>query len=113
MSPMDVGTALRAARERAGLTQAALAHLAGTSQSTVAAYESGRKRPSVDTLSRLLAATGSRLTVEVARQEAVHPSPAQHRRAARALLDVLALAEALPVRHRPELVYPRLTSRAA
>lgn len=38
--------------------------MADTSQTAVSAYESGRKRPSVDTLERLLTATGSRLVVE-------------------------------------------------
>ncbi len=46
------------ARRQAGLTQQALAELAGTSQAAVSAYESGRRSPSVDTLSRLLGAAG-------------------------------------------------------
>jgi transcriptional regulator with XRE-family HTH domain len=53
---MDPATELRAARERAGVTQADLARRAGTSQATVSAYEAGRKQPSVQTLDRLLAA---------------------------------------------------------
>jgi len=44
---------IRTLRERAGLTQAELAERAGTSQPTVAAYESGRKSPSLQTLRRL------------------------------------------------------------
>src|SRR5919108_733121 len=51
------------ARLRAGLTQHALAARAGTSQATISAYESGRKRPSLETLERVLAATGARLEV--------------------------------------------------
>jgi len=109
---VDVPTNLRRARERAGLTQAALASAAGTSQATVSAYESGRKRPSVDTLSRLLAATGSRLTVEAGQQPAVQPPRRELARAGRTLIDVLALAEALPTRHERDLRFPRLHASA-
>jgi uncharacterized protein len=53
---------IRDARSAAGLTQAELAGLAGTSQSAVAAYESGSKVPTVATLERLLGAAGVTLT---------------------------------------------------
>jgi transcriptional regulator with XRE-family HTH domain len=105
---VDIPTILRDARRRAGLSQAALAARTGTSQATISAYESGRKRPSVDTLGRLLGATGWRLAVE--RRHPIEPSRAQHARTARALADVLALAEALPTRHEPALRYPRLAA---
>lgn len=49
---------IRALRERAALTQAALAHAGGTSQPTVAAYEAGRKSPTVSTVQRLARALG-------------------------------------------------------
>ena len=103
---MDVPTILRDARGRAGLSQAALAERTGTSQATISAYESGRKQPSVDTLSRLLAAMDQRLTVEPGRVAA--PSRSELRSRGRVLADVLALAEALPARHRRALRYPRL-----
>jgi transcriptional regulator with XRE-family HTH domain len=103
---MDVPTTLRAARERAGLSQAALAERSGTSQATISAYESGRKQPSIDTLSRLLAATGQRLAVEPGRE--VDPPRRRHLRNARILADVLRLAEALPARREGTLRYPRL-----
>lgn len=95
---------LRAARHRAGLSQRALAERAGTSQATLAAYERGRKVPSVEVFERLLTAAGERLTVE--------PRPGRRttedlERSAGRLLDVLALAEALPYRPRP-LRFPRL-----
>lgn len=107
---MDVGTTLRQARERAGLSQRELAARAGTSQATVSAYESGSKQPSVATFARLLAAAGTRLTLEPAPSGSITaPSPAQLRRSARTLAEVLALAEALPTRHEPTLRYPRLT----
>lgn len=110
---MDAAASLREARERAGLTQAALAVRAGTSQATVSAYECGRKRPSVATLDRLLAATGSRLTVEPGPEPVLAPSAEQHRRAGRALLEVLALAEALPTRHDSGLWFPRLRTHSS
>ena len=105
---MDSGIALRDARRTARMTQAELARRAGTSQATISAYENGRKQPSVETLARLLAATGSRLTVEHGRQPVHRPSPAEDARTARTLADVIALAEALPTRHERELRYPRL-----
>jgi transcriptional regulator with XRE-family HTH domain len=105
---MDAAVALRSARRRAGLSQTALAARSGTSQATISAYESGRKVPSMETLDRLLAATGHRLAVEPAPSETVEPSRARHARTARGLLDVLALAEALPSRHSRDLRYPRL-----
>jgi len=51
------------ARARAGLTQAELAERMGTSQSAVARLESGKTLPSVATLEKLAAATGSRLRI--------------------------------------------------
>lgn len=52
---------IKEARTAAGLTQSELARRAGTSQPTVAAYESGEKVPTVETLERLLHAAGLRL----------------------------------------------------
>lgn len=49
---------VEALRRRANLTQDELARRAGTSQPTIAAYESGVKSPTVRTLSRLAAAAG-------------------------------------------------------
>lgn len=49
---------IRELRERAELTQSALAKAAGTSQPAIAAYEAGRKSPTVNTLSRLARAVG-------------------------------------------------------
>jgi transcriptional regulator with XRE-family HTH domain len=103
---MDIPRTLRQAREAAGLSQSALAARARTSQATVSAYESGRKQPSVETLSRLLAATGQRLIAE--RGLPREPSPQEHARAARIFAEVLSLAEALPHRSRGPLRYPRL-----
>lgn len=49
---------VRTLRERAALTQTALARAAGTSQPAIAAYESGRKSPTVGTVERLATAVG-------------------------------------------------------
>lgn len=49
---------IRKARERAGLTQQALAERAGVTQSVISAYESGRREPSYATLSRLVKSAG-------------------------------------------------------
>jgi predicted nucleotidyltransferase/DNA-binding XRE family transcriptional regulator len=54
---------IREARVTVGLTQAELAKRAGTSQPTIAAYESGAKVPSASTLERLLRALGASLGV--------------------------------------------------
>lgn len=57
---------IRIARRKAGMTQAVLAERARTSQAAVSAYESGRRSPSVDTLSRLLAAAGFEVRMRLA-----------------------------------------------
>lgn len=57
---------IRMARRQAGLTQTELADRAGTSQAAISAYESGRRSPSVDTLVRILAATGLELRMRLA-----------------------------------------------
>jgi transcriptional regulator with XRE-family HTH domain len=105
---VDAASELRAARARAGLTQAQLAARAGTSQATLSAYENGAKQPSLATFERLLRGAGSRLAVEQAPAQRIEPSP----RAGARLAQVLELAAALPVRHERRLTYPRL-DRAA
>lgn len=56
---------LRRARAQAGLTQTRLAELAGTTQSAIAAYEAGTREPTVPVLTRLCAAAGSWLTLDI------------------------------------------------
>ena len=51
------------ARVIAGLTQEQLAQRMDTTQSVIARLESGRTRPSTQTLERLAAATGTRLQI--------------------------------------------------
>ncbi len=58
-----LASALIDARNRAGLTQRELAKKMGTTQPVVARLESGRVLPTMRTLQRLAAATGSRLHI--------------------------------------------------
>ena len=55
--------ALIEARMTAGLTQEQLAERMDTTQSVIARLESGRTRPSTQTLERLAVATGTRLKI--------------------------------------------------
>jgi ribosome-binding protein aMBF1 (putative translation factor) len=61
-----LASAVMDVRNRAGLTQEELARKMGTTQPVVACLESGRSRPSMRTLERLAAATGSRLLIHFA-----------------------------------------------
>jgi transcriptional regulator with XRE-family HTH domain len=56
---------LSRARAAAGLTQRELARRAGTSQSVIARIELGQASPGFDTLTRLLAAAGFELRIEL------------------------------------------------
>lgn len=80
---------IHALRRRAGLTQAQLAEAAGTSQPAIAAYETGRKSPTLATVRRLAGAVGLDATVEyhppMTREE--RRSLLLHRAIARKLLD--------------------------
>jgi transcriptional regulator with XRE-family HTH domain len=62
----SAGVLLRDARRRHGLDQRVLAQRAGTSQTQISRIERGEISPSVDTLSRLLAAVGERLEMTAA-----------------------------------------------
>lgn len=106
---MDVGAIIEQARSRAELSQRDLADRAGTSGPAICFYENGDRMPRVDTLARIVAATGAQLTVAVEFDGSL-VDPVDN---ARRLEDVLDLADALPQRHEPELRYPvlrRLTS---
>ncbi len=109
---MDPATLLKGVRRRQGLTQAELAHRAGTSQPVISAYEHGRRDPTYETLRRLVEAGGERLQLGATRPQSDLPPPADDEEHARRLLDVLSLADAIPVRRRSRvLVAPRLISR--
>ncbi len=104
---MNTPSVIAQARLRSGLTQKELARRAGTSQATLSAYEHGAKAPTIRVLQRLLGAAGSRLVVADLPGEAAI-APDRQAATARTLGEVLALAEALPVKHDADLAYPRL-----
>jgi hypothetical protein len=108
MTPAEL---LRAVRQRRGLTQAELAARAGTSQPVVSAYEHGRRDPTFATLARLVAAGGERLSIDAAPALPDLPPARDPQEHNRRLLDVLSLADAIPVRRRAvELHAPRMVS---
>lgn len=57
---MEPGERIKRLRERAGLSQAELAELAGTTQPALSAYEHGQRRPSEATLRRIVLAANVR-----------------------------------------------------
>ena len=59
----ELARAVIDARVTAGLTQEQLAKRMATTQSVIARLESGRTRPSTQTLERLAVATGTRLKI--------------------------------------------------
>jgi hypothetical protein len=103
---------IHAVRRRHGLTQAALAQAAGTSQPVISAYEASRRDPTYGTLRRLVAAAGEDLVVSARPVGSDLPPPVDVADHARRLLEVLSLADAVPHRRRAaELRAPRLVSR--
>lgn len=101
---MDAASTLRTARTNAGLTLRELADLAETSHSTLAAYEAGRVTPSVDTLTRIVAAAGFAIDTALV---PVNPlEPTDHNARGRELLQVLELAAMFPARHAVRLDAP-------
>lgn len=62
---MEIAFAIAEARHRAKLSQQQLAKRLGTSQATVARWESGAQMPSTTTLAKVAKATGTRLRVEL------------------------------------------------
>jgi hypothetical protein len=108
---MDAAKVIRDVRRRQGLTQAQLAQRAGTSQPVISAYEHGRRDPGVETLRKLVEAGDERLRIDAVAPGPDLPPPADVAEHARRLLDVLSLADAIPVRRRdPVLHAPRLVS---
>lgn len=92
----SAGTVLRDARRRSGLSQVELAERAGTTQSVISVYESGRRQPSLATLASLVEATGMRLQIDLvpdADQERHHAGTLAGRVRSRAA-DIRALAAA-------------------
>jgi transcriptional regulator with XRE-family HTH domain len=104
---VNAATLVHRARARADLSLRELARRAGTSHSTLSAYEAGRKVPSVETLDRIVRAAGFVADVEL------EPDVGGPDRAARGreLLEVLELAAQFPARHAPVLEFPRFGVR--
>lgn len=65
---MQVARVVRDVRQRAGLSQAALAARARTSQPAIARYEAGRATPSLGTVERICAACGAALDLRVVKR---------------------------------------------
>jgi transcriptional regulator with XRE-family HTH domain len=100
---VNAAAALRSARSRAGLSLRELARRAGTSHPTLAAYEAGRKVPSVETFDRVLRAAGFATNLELT-PAVGGPDPAER---GRELVEVLDLAARFPARHSASLRFPR------
>jgi transcriptional regulator with XRE-family HTH domain len=104
---VDAAAILRQVREHAGLSLRDLAHRAGTSHSTLAAYESGRVTPTVSTFDRIVRAAGRTVDVDV-RPRPYDSTPADR---GRELADVLDLAGQFPARHSATLESPAFRGR--
>lgn len=99
---MDASQLLLSARTEAGLTLRELGELAGTSHSTLSAYEAGRKSPNVATLDRILRAAGFAADVELHQR---HRGSSELSRGDE-LAAVLELAGEFPARHSKTLHMP-------
>lgn len=64
LTAIMVGSAVRAARTRAGVSQAELASRAGTSQPAIARLEQGRVSPTIISLDRIARALDSELVID-------------------------------------------------
>lgn len=98
---MDAAVLLQEARRRSGLSRRELARRAGTSASTLSAYESGASVPSVSTLSRVLRAAGFEAEANL------RPLPsADERELAEKIEALFSFVDVLPRRQRGPLRYP-------
>jgi transcriptional regulator with XRE-family HTH domain len=103
----QTGRLLRTARHRAGLSLRGAAAKADTSHATLAAYEAGRKSPTLPTLFRILGAYGFDAGIELSPR--IRERDGISRR--KEIEDVLALAEAFPARTPRKLTFPKFPSR--
>jgi transcriptional regulator with XRE-family HTH domain len=103
--PASAASLVEEIRRRSGLSQAELARRAGIPRSVLNVYLHGAREPGAETLLRIAAAGGLRLTLG-RREPPVDPG-----RASQILVQVLELAEALPFRPRSEMQCPPLRER--
>jgi hypothetical protein len=61
---VETGGLIRRTRERHGLSQKRLALRAGTDQAAISRIERGETSPSLETIERLMAAMGERLSIQ-------------------------------------------------
>jgi transcriptional regulator with XRE-family HTH domain len=108
---VDAASTLRRARRGAGLSLRVLAERAGTSHATLAAYESGRAVPRVDTLDRILRAAG--YATDIAIERRADTTEPERRAKGEELREALELAAMFPARHRRRLRVPRFPPRVA
>jgi predicted transcriptional regulator len=97
---MPIGELLRSTRERHGLTQGRLARRIGSDRAYISRVEKGEMSPTVDWVTRVMAAMGEELVVDVQRSRFDDHDPQAHRLvgswdADRRLEDFLASATAL------------------
>lgn len=104
---MNAARTLGNARRRSGLSLRALGQRAATSHATLAAYEAGRKVPTVETLDRIVRAAGFTLTPELTLGVG-GPDPTAR---GRELVEVLELAGLFPARHAATLDAPKFDGR--
>jgi transcriptional regulator with XRE-family HTH domain len=74
----SLGERLAQVRERAGLTQAALAALLGTRQSYISMVETGTRQPSRDLIGRWVSACGRRLDMVFSRVDGAPMAEVSH-----------------------------------
>jgi len=72
-----VGSTVRAARRRAGMSQVELAELTGSTQPSVARLEKGLVSPTVITLDRIARALGTELVIDFEPQSSPRRRPPQ------------------------------------
>jgi len=101
-SEVEVARTLRRARSESGLSLRELARRAGTSHTTLLAYERGSKTPGAGTFLRILNACD--LAVDLKLSPRIRQADGLER--GKELEQVLDLAAQFPARHSPELELP-------
>lgn len=98
VSEQVAGQLVRAARQRAGLTQVALADRSGVPASVLSAIERGRRQPTVPTLDRVLRSCGFTIGLRVDEAAPIDWSRAAPELHGAVLVDLLGVVDLLPPR---------------